>query len=93
MIDERTAQMGRTWRRCNPAHARQLAAVWRTITETGDDVDAWRQVWGRFVVAMAEQVHEGRPLTRRQDYALIGALRDAHRRRWQRFPDSASLLR
>lgn len=78
MIDERTAQMGRTWRRCNPAHARQLDAVMRTMA---DDPETWRPVWGAFVIGLAEQVAQGRPLSKRQDYVLIGALRDAHARR------------
>lgn len=93
MVDERTARIGAWWRRCEPALARQLTAVHRTVHETGDDVDAWRAVWGPFLVSMAAQVDAGRPLTKRQSNAATRALRDAHRRRWARFPDSTDLLR
>ena len=78
MIDERTAQRGRTWRRYEPAVARQLDAVTQTMAE---DAATWRPVWGRFVVEMAEQAAAGRPLSRAQSAALTRALREAHTRR------------
>jgi hypothetical protein len=79
VVDDRTLEMGRTWRRCNPAHARALDRVNAQLAQRPRPEVI--EEWGRFVVKMAERVAEGRPLSRRQDYALIGALRDAHARR------------
>lgn len=78
MIDERTAQAGRNWRRYEPALARQCDDVSRTMAE---DERTWRPVWGEFVVGLAERVAAGRPLSRSQSHVLTRALREAHARR------------
>lgn len=87
-MDAAAERMGANWRAAEPALVRQFTTVIETIN--GEDGPAWREVWGPFVIGLAEQaIVQRRPLSKRQSWVATKALREAHARRCARFPGFA----